>query len=110
MADEFKDPIEKRSMSKWLFVLGSLFFVISFYAMIDEGIVRRTYKFFQHEFNKYETSLIQKEYDELKAKIETCLTDTAIQAKMAATSAHMRQFNGPEKAAGLLDQLIKEHS
>ena len=48
--------------------------------------------------------------DELKAKIETCLTDTAIQAKMAATSAHMRQFNGPEKAAGLLDQLIKEHS
>jgi hypothetical protein len=28
---------------------------------------------------------------------------------MAATCAHMQQFNGPEKAAGLLDQLLKDH-
>jgi hypothetical protein len=27
---------------------------------------------------------------------------------MAATSAHMQQFNGPERAAGLLDQLLKD--
>ena len=47
--------------------------------------------------------------DELKAKIEACLSDPAIQAKMAATSAHMQQFNGPERAAGLLDQLLKDH-
>jgi MGT family glycosyltransferase len=47
---------------------------------------------------------------ELKTKIETCLNDTAIQAKMAATSAHMQKSNGPEKAAGLLDQLLKENS
>ena len=48
--------------------------------------------------------------EELMSKIETCLNDTAIQAKMAATSAHMRQFNGPESAAGLLDRLLKDQA
>ena len=48
--------------------------------------------------------------DELKAKIETCLNDPAMQAKMAATSAHMQQFNGPERAAGLLDRLLKDQA
>jgi UDP:flavonoid glycosyltransferase YjiC (YdhE family) len=48
--------------------------------------------------------------EELQAKIETCLNDPAMQAKMAETSAHMRQFNGPERAAGLLDQLLKDNS
>jgi hypothetical protein len=33
-----------------------------------------------------------------------------MKAKMAATSAHMRQFNGPERAAGLLDKLLKDHA
>ncbi len=47
---------------------------------------------------------------ELKAKIETCLNDTTIQAKMAATAAHMQKSSGPEKAALLLDQLLKEDS
>jgi len=47
--------------------------------------------------------------DELKAKIDACLTDPDMKAKMAATSAHMQQFNGPERAAGLLDQLLKDH-
>ena len=47
--------------------------------------------------------------DELKAKIEACLNDSAIQAKVAATAAHMQQFNGPERAAGLLDRLLKDH-
>ena len=46
--------------------------------------------------------------DELKAKIETCLNDVTMKAKMAATSAHMHKSNGPEKAAGLLDQLLKD--
>ena len=45
---------------------------------------------------------------ELKARIEACLNNDAMQAKMAATSAHMQQFNGPERAAGLLDQLLRE--
>ena len=45
---------------------------------------------------------------ELKVRIEACLNDNAMQAKMAATSAHMQQFNGPEMAAGLLDQLLKD--
>ncbi|MDH5452931.1 MAG: glycosyl transferase family 1, partial [Paracoccaceae bacterium] len=44
---------------------------------------------------------------ELLKKIETCLTDRAMKAKLAATSAHMQAQNGPEKAAGLLERLLK---
>jgi UDP:flavonoid glycosyltransferase YjiC (YdhE family) len=43
---------------------------------------------------------------ELLAKIEACLTDPAMRAKLAATSAHMQSQNGPEKAAGLLEALL----
>jgi UDP:flavonoid glycosyltransferase YjiC (YdhE family) len=43
---------------------------------------------------------------ELLAKIETCLTDPAMRAKLAATSAHMQSQSGPEKAAGLLEGLL----
>lgn len=42
---------------------------------------------------------------ELAAKIEACLTDPAMKAKLAATSAHMQAQNGPEKAARILDRL-----
>ena len=44
---------------------------------------------------------------ELLAKLETCLSDPAMQARLAATSAHMQRRNGPEKAAGLLEALLK---
>jgi MGT family glycosyltransferase len=43
---------------------------------------------------------------ELAAKIEACLTDSKMKAKLAATSAHMQSRNGPEKAAGLLEGLL----
>ena len=43
---------------------------------------------------------------DLLAKIEACLTDPAMQAKLAATSAHMQSQNGPEKAATLLEGLL----
>ncbi|MBN9550472.1 MAG: glycosyltransferase, partial [Alphaproteobacteria bacterium] len=43
---------------------------------------------------------------ELVAKIETCLTDPAMKAKLARTSERMRSQNGPEKAAGLLEALL----
>jgi MGT family glycosyltransferase len=43
---------------------------------------------------------------ELIAKVDACLTDASIQAKLAATSAHMQAQNGPEKAAGLLERLL----
>lgn len=46
--------------------------------------------------------------EELKAKIQACLSDVAMKEKLAATSAHMFKSNGPERAAGLLDQLLKE--
>jgi UDP:flavonoid glycosyltransferase YjiC (YdhE family) len=50
------------------------------------------------------------EPDELRSKIETCLSDAKMQAKLAATSTHMQKFNGPERAAAMLDQLLKDHS
>ena len=42
---------------------------------------------------------------ELGAKIEAMLTNTAMQAKLAATSAHMRAQHGPTKAAEILDRI-----
>ncbi len=43
---------------------------------------------------------------DLLTRIETCLTDPAMRAKLVATSAHMQSQNGPEKAAGLLEALL----
>lgn len=43
---------------------------------------------------------------ELIEKLESCLSDAAMQAKLKATSAHMQARNGPEKAAGLLERLL----
>ncbi len=40
--------------------------------------------------------------DELAAKIEACLTDAEMAARLAKSSAHMQSQNGPEKAARLL--------
>ncbi len=48
--------------------------------------------------------------EELQSKIDACLNDPAIQAKAASTSRHMREFNGPERAAELLDRLLKEQA
>jgi len=45
--------------------------------------------------------------DQLAAALETLVTDQAMQAKLKATSAHMQSQSGTEKAAGLLDQLLK---
>lgn len=42
---------------------------------------------------------------DLLEKIETCLTDPAMQARLKATSAHMQARSGPEKAADLLTEL-----
>jgi len=39
--------------------------------------------------------------------IETLLTDTAMQERLAATSKHMQSRHGPTKAAKLLDGLLK---
>ncbi|MQT14965.1 nucleotide disphospho-sugar-binding domain-containing protein [Segnochrobactrum spirostomi] len=44
--------------------------------------------------------------DELAAKIEACLTDAAMKAKLAATSAHMQAQSGPAKAAKILEGLM----
>jgi UDP:flavonoid glycosyltransferase YjiC (YdhE family) len=44
---------------------------------------------------------------ELAQALETLLTDTAMQAKLAATRAHMQAQDGPQKAAGLLDGLLR---
>lgn len=44
---------------------------------------------------------------DLIAKIAHCLSDPAMKAKLAATSAHMQAAIGPEKAADLLEGLVK---
>jgi len=44
--------------------------------------------------------------DDLAARLQSCLTDQAMQARLAATAAHMQARNGPEKAAQILDGLL----
>ena len=43
--------------------------------------------------------------EELAAKLDGCINDPKMRAKLAATSAHMQSQNGPKKAAAILDQL-----
>ena len=43
---------------------------------------------------------------ELRATIESMLSNEAMHARLAATSAHMRSEHGPTKAAAILDQLL----
>ena len=43
---------------------------------------------------------------ELRATIESMLSNQAMQERLAATSAHMRSEYGPTKAAAILDQLL----
>ena len=45
--------------------------------------------------------------DDLAAALDKLLTDKKMQSKLAATSAHMRAQDGPTKAAGLLDKLVR---
>jgi UDP:flavonoid glycosyltransferase YjiC (YdhE family) len=35
------------------------------------------------------------------------INDATMQDKLKATSAHMQAQNGPQKAAGILDELVK---
>ncbi|WP_170463250.1 glycosyltransferase [Ruegeria sp. HKCCA4633] len=45
--------------------------------------------------------------DELAIALDKCINDPGMQAKMAATSAHMQSRHGPTKAAGILDEILK---
>lgn len=45
--------------------------------------------------------------DELAAKLSACIGDAAMKARLAAASAHMQAQNGPQKAARILDGLVK---
>lgn len=45
--------------------------------------------------------------DELAAALSTLTQDAVIQAKLKATSAHMRSQDGTKKAANLLDDILK---
>lgn len=44
---------------------------------------------------------------DLAAKLDACVNDPAMKAKLAATSASMQSENGPAKAAVILDTLVK---
>ncbi len=45
--------------------------------------------------------------DALAIALDKCINDPGMQAKMAATSAHMQSRHGPTKAAGILDEILK---
>ena len=45
--------------------------------------------------------------EQLAEALNTCLTDRAMQDKLAATSAHMQSRHGPTKAAGILDGILR---
>ncbi len=45
--------------------------------------------------------------EDLAQVIETLVTDAAMRDRLKATSAHMQAQNGAQKAAQLLDQLLK---
>ncbi len=45
--------------------------------------------------------------EDMLGRIETCLGDPAMRARLAATSAHMQAQDGPQKAAGLLEGLAR---
>ena len=47
--------------------------------------------------------------EQLARALETLMTDQAMRDKLAATSAHMQRASGTQKAAQLLDELVKEH-
>ena len=43
---------------------------------------------------------------DLAAKLEACVNNPGMKARLAATSAHMQARNGPKKAAGILDAIL----
>jgi MGT family glycosyltransferase len=47
---------------------------------------------------------------ELAEKIEACITDEALQARLDAASERMQSANGTKKAARLMDELLEEHA
>ena len=47
---------------------------------------------------------------ELARNIDHCLTDPAMQAKLAATSKHMHGEDGRQKAARIIDEMLKENA
>lgn len=70
MPPQETDPIEKKSYTKVLFVLGSLFFLVSVWAFYDEVVYRRSWKQYQREFNSLELKRVQEEYEKVKEGIE----------------------------------------
>ncbi|HRB11561.1 MAG TPA: hypothetical protein PKU70_01005 [Vicinamibacteria bacterium] len=44
----------------------------------------------------------------MTAKIEACLNDPALKARLAATSAHLQASDGPATAAALLTGLLED--
>jgi len=48
--------------------------------------------------------------EELAEKMETCLTDSGIQDRVAKTAEHMQDAEGTKKAARLLDDLLQDHA
>ncbi len=70
MAEKETDPLEGTSYSKILFIVGSLFALVSLWAFVDEFIVRRSWIGFQFKFNSMETQKLDEEYKQAKTQID----------------------------------------
>ncbi len=68
--DKQNDPLEKKSYSKWFFIISSLLMLITLWSMVDEGVVRRTWKGYQRKFNQLELKLMKDELSKEKEKIQ----------------------------------------
>lgn len=64
------DPIEKKSYSRWLFVFGGLFFVVSVWAFYNEFLERRSWKGYQTTFKRLELKRLQDEFQSTKQSFD----------------------------------------
>lgn len=70
VAEKETDLLEKTSYAKVLFVLGSLFALVSLWAFVDEFIVRRSYIGLQFKFNRLEKQKLEQEEQQAKAQVD----------------------------------------
>ena len=70
MPPQETDPIEKKSYTKVLFVIGSLFLFVSLWAFYDELVSRRSWKDYQREFNTLELKKVESEYQAARQALD----------------------------------------
>jgi mono/diheme cytochrome c family protein len=60
----------EKSYGKTFFVVSQILVLLALYSIVDEAIVRRPWKAYQHEFNHYQEQKFAREYEEAMAEFE----------------------------------------